>query len=403
VTDSMWPPMVSYVWRLVGVVSWDPALMLFLQIYLLLFSIYLALVRLGSRLSLGGLFVALYLCIPVVLGTLAGIWKDVLMGGFLLAGFAVTLGLRNLPDGSRRRFGGALALLLLFLGVSTRHNAITAALPLLLLLAWIWCVRLTMAPWRRLLVVAVLGGGLSAGLFVTKSFLDRRALPTFVALPSVSDIFLQGVRALDIAGASICVGTNLYGAIAPQLSLADIARLYDPRHVNLSAPLLEKLDMKAGVGIDRQWLEVALQHPMCILTNKIALTKYLIGANQGGQFIITSPTVDQNEFGYTLAPSVTRDRTVSYIVRTSHWTIVRPWFIYLVASLAFVALLLARAMTAPLLALYMSALMYLAGIVMFGNAADARLLLYTTTTLAMLAYISIISIFNKLQLNPRFK
>jgi hypothetical protein len=42
VTDSMWPPMVSYVWRAVDLVSSNPSAMHFSQVFLLLFSIFLS-------------------------------------------------------------------------------------------------------------------------------------------------------------------------------------------------------------------------------------------------------------------------------------------------------------------------------------------------------------------------
>lgn len=42
VIDSMWPPMVSYVWRVVDLVSSNPSAMHFSQVFLLLFSIFLS-------------------------------------------------------------------------------------------------------------------------------------------------------------------------------------------------------------------------------------------------------------------------------------------------------------------------------------------------------------------------
>ena len=96
VTDSMWPPMVSYVWRAVDLLSFNPSAMHFSQVFLLLFSIFFVVLFFTKKISYATTFLFIYISIPVVLGTLAVIWKDVLMAAFFLAGFAVILVMRDL-------------------------------------------------------------------------------------------------------------------------------------------------------------------------------------------------------------------------------------------------------------------------------------------------------------------
>ena len=85
-----------------------------------------------------------------------------------------------------------------------------------------------------------------------------------------------------------------------------------------------------------------------------------------------------------------RDAVVGYIVKASDLFFYKPWFLYLISIIAFVYMLRIRALTAPYLTLYLSSIFYFSGLIMFGNAADARLPFYTTTVLALFTFISIL-------------
>ncbi len=82
VTDSEWPPMVSYVWRVIDVFCKNPSAMHFSQISLLLISISYILYFFTKKISYCLFFLILYLSAPTILGTIAVIWKDVLMSAF---------------------------------------------------------------------------------------------------------------------------------------------------------------------------------------------------------------------------------------------------------------------------------------------------------------------------------
>jgi hypothetical protein len=55
-----------------------------------------------------------------------------------------------------------------------------------------------------------------------------------------------------------------------------------------------------------------------------------------------------------------------------------------------------KALTESYLALFLSAIFYFAGNVIFGNAADARLLFYSTTSFSIFTFCSIIRIRGRL-------
>jgi hypothetical protein len=388
VTDSMWPPMVSYVWRVVDLVSLNPSAMHFSQVFLLLFSIFFIVFSFTKKISYATVFLLIYLSIPVVLGTVAVIWKDVLMAAFFMAGFAVIVFMRQVINKWGFIFLSLLAVFLIFLGVCSRHNAITGAVPLIFYLAWVLSSRILKSPTKLWLGVILLGSALTGAVFSTKSQLDNYSLPDFVKMNNSTNSFIQTTRVVDVAGASLCVGSNLFSDIAPNISLAEIKSGYDPRHVNLSKGLLDKVPVDNR--INRVWTKIAVDHPICFFYNKLQLTKYMIGADRGVQFLITAPSVDKNEYGYSLPESSLRDSAVSYIVQASQLTLFKPWFIYLISIGAFVYMLRVRALTAGHLTISLSAIFYFVGLVLFGNAADARLPFYTTTALSMFTFVSIL-------------
>jgi len=169
-----------------------------------------------------------------------------------------------------------------------------------------------------------LGSMLTSVVFFTKTQLDNYSLPDLVKMNNSTDEFIQMVRVLDVAGASLCVGRNLFADMAPNLSLAEIKSGYDPRHINLSKGLYDKVP--ADSRISKIWVSVAVHHPICFFNNKFQLTKYMIGANQEVQFIITAPSIDKNEYGYSLPESSLRDAVVTYIVNASNLPFISPGF-----------------------------------------------------------------------------
>jgi hypothetical protein len=390
VTDSMWPPMVSYVWRIIDRISNNPSAMHFSQIFLLLLSIFSIVVMITKKITTATVCLIIYLSIPAILGTLAVIWKDVLMAGFLLSSFALILCIRHIKHPTMIIFLSLLTLFLLFLGVCSRHNAIFAAVPLIFFLAWTLC--LFSATRYITLSTLLLGLTLTGTIFFTKIQLDHYSLPTFVRLNSSQETFILTVRVLDIAGASVCLGRSLFTSIDPTLSVVEIKRLYDPRHINLSLGLLNKIHIDSR--ITQIWLSTAVHHPLCFFSHKAHLSKYLLGFNHGDQFLITAPSIDKNEYGYELADSSLRESIVTYIRTASQYSYLKPWFLYGMALALLIYRSWKKTRTIEEDVLVLSAFLYLMSLIVFGNAADARLVFYTTTTLSIVIFISMKSMIN---------
>jgi hypothetical protein len=136
ISDSIWPPMVSYVWRFIDLFSTNPASMHFFQVFMLLASIAASINCLFKKKKYVFFFLLSYLSIPAILGTLAVIWKDVLMAAFFISAYATTLLLKQIESIKLSSIVFFATLILLLLGTCSRHNAITAAVPLFFFLTY---------------------------------------------------------------------------------------------------------------------------------------------------------------------------------------------------------------------------------------------------------------------------
>ena len=392
VTDSVWPPMVSYVWRFVDLFSTNPSLMHFFQVFLLLFSLSSAVFLLFRKQKFSFIFILTYLSIPAVLGTLVVIWKDVLMAAFFIATFAITLLLRDIKNRKLIFLSFLLALVLVFLGICSRHNAITAAVPLIFLLTYTFFSKFKLNSFKKILFISVSGIILILFSYTMKIQLDNYSLPNFVKLNAKFDDF-SGLKILDISGASICLDENLFFNIDRNLTVTDIKKMYDPKHCNLSAQITSKFG--GNKEIDSIWLNLIKEHPICFFYNKFNMMMYMVGANPGTQFLITHPYVDENEFGYKLEKSWLREFFLSYIIGSSSFFFVKPWFIYLISIASFIWLYRNKKLKPEYLTLFFSGFFYFGSFILFGNAADARLVFYTTTTSSLIIFVTFIEFFLK--------
>lgn len=393
VTESTWPPMVSYIWRFVNIFSTSPSAMQCLQVYVLLTSVMAIVFLFVRKIWISAISIVVYLFVPVILGTVIVIWKDVLTASFMLAAFALVLVTREISRRGLRIFLYVASICFLFLGATTRHNSISGVLPMALYLAWMFFSSNRLSKILRVTIAVGLGLLLTGGLYGGKTLLDRYALPSFQQMAGTED-FLPVERILDLGGASICAGKNLFSTSAPNLSLAAIQTNYDARHVNLSSELIRQVPL--GQELTNDWVNALISEPWCMTYQKRQTTKYLLGINKGDQFLITDPGITQNRYGYVLIPSSARDNLVNYIVSQSQVIIFRPWFLELGSALSLLALVLLRRrlqmskeQLLQLSTLFVSGLFYLAGLILLGNAADARLPFYSNTTSFLIFFIAL--------------
>lgn len=376
VTDSMWPPMVSYIWRMVDIISSNPVAMLFGQIFLLFLSLAISVFYFTLRGWTVLIFFIPLLVIPSVLGTLAVIWKDVLMTSIAFSGFALMLFLPKIKSNFIFFLAAFQIFFLFFIATCVRHNAITATAPLLLYLVYLVVKRINNRKWIIYAGMLIIFSVALSLMYGGKIFIDNYSLPGLSKIPSTKEDFFRPVRMLDLAGASICSGESLFITSSPGLPLEEIQLLYQPKHVNLSNGLFERVKYPENVMQD--WINAGIKHPICLLNNKYQLGFYLFGLNEGPQFLITHPSVDANEYGYELKRSELRDWVVSTIVQNSGYIFLKPWFLYVIWFVFFILAYVFVGVPTIISMLILSGFLYILGLIFMGNAADARLIFYPT-------------------------
>lgn len=396
VEDSMWPPMVSYVWRAVNLVSTSPSAMQIVQVFILLVSAMYTLLYFTDRLWLSAVGLAVYVLIPVILGTIIVIWKDVLTAAFMLAGFAITLAFAKSNKRWVRWALSALALVFLFLGAATRHNSIVAVAPIVLLLSWYLLENISPRTWLRAGMAGMLAVALTGTLYQGKLLLDRYSLPDLAPIAGTED-FMPALRTLDLAGASLCANRNLFITSAPNMAVEQIREAYDPRHVNLSAGLFDLLEDESLVESD--WETALKAEPWCFFSHQASTAIYLLGINSGEQFLITDPEIFTNDYGFVVIPSSLQTRLVNYVVNVSSVWFVRPWVFLLLSVVSLASIVVFRrrlsittGQVLQLLTLQLAGLMYLAGLILLGNASDARLPFFSTTCFVIVSFVSLVKL-----------
>lgn len=385
VIDSVWPPMVSYVWRFIDLISTNPSLMHFSQILILFISVYFIIIYFVKELSLSAKILIFYVLVPVLLATLGVIWKDVLMSSFLFSGLAITLLLMKSLSKKWQLLLKISFLPVIFLGICSRHNAVTGAVPILFLFSYVVCKDSIHQKLKLLLSTILIGFVLTGVLFLSKGLIDTYSLPSLTKMSNPSQYFIRVTKTLDVAGATVCTGENLFHEINPHVTAEEIKNGYDPKHVNSSAAVLAKIGVDPK--IDRIWLNTFIHYPICAWYNKFHMTRFMLGANSGAQYLITKEEIDDNEFGYKFEKSNLRELTYKYITAFSKIPFLRPIFILLMAIVSFVYLIRSKKMTIELITVFMSGLFYLGSLVLFGNASDARLPFYSTSCFYLVAVI----------------
>ena len=381
VLESTYPPIVSYIWRSLDGIYPEVSFMFFGQVFLLLLSISVVAYFYTGSLMPYILFSVLIFLVPVLLGTISAIWKDVLMASFFMAAFACISLITAAKDRLTRLVLISASVLLLFLATASRHNAIVATVPFAFYLAW------QIFPDRRfhpkVITRSLVAFGIIGALVTAKVHVDKYSLPSMKPIVG-SDVLITIVRKMDIVGASICSNTNLFANEAPATSLNQLKAGYDPRHSNISDPMLNTIPQE--VNVTSLWVDTMIHHPVCFWSNKFQLTTYMLGLNEGEQFLVAAPKVDPNEYGYYLPANPLREQLESNLISSSRLFFLRPWFIWLITLvLLSLSIRLAHPLKTGYLVLLISAAFYALGLFMFGNAADARLLFYSNISFLLVS------------------
>lgn len=248
------PPVMALLWGVLDRFVSGPVLMLVLQLTLFLAGTFRLLERVLPPRAAASVTVAVLL-FPPVLTTMAVIWKDSQMAGFLVAGTAAAL--------SPRRGWKITGWLFLGVAAALRHNAPAALVPLTIYLVFVTSQR---PRWARVAIGAAASIGLLVGASgVNKVLTDKREYPWYASLalldivgtvrymPPRSD---EEMRHL-LRDTPLVVEEDIYG---------HIRRSYTPRtwwwyshgDGRIWDPPASK---KQRLAIRRAWTELVTEHP----------------------------------------------------------------------------------------------------------------------------------------------
>lgn len=311
------------------------------------------------------------------------VWKDTLMQGALLAGVACLI----LPG---RRWRGArygVALVLLLIGIGSRHNAAAAVWPFLALPLlghpWLQALRL---PWRW-----AIAGTLALGVTVVLTIGLSKALSPV----SKRTEFWQTVPVFDLAGMSLASGELLVepesGVLTPGMGVREIRYKYNPQWMNSlyyclpfagkrCVPLFRRVFEPEKLShLVRNWWTAIVAHPEAYLAHRASVGKGVLAISGGAPGIYYSDGEPFTHFGREYPPTRRALRLMAWLDRQVPTFWFRPWlYVGLCAALLPIAVVRhARGGSALPVALALSGLSYILGVLFTAGSSDYRYSVWT--------------------------
>jgi len=390
-TDSH-PPIMAAMWGLLDRVIPGPAAMLVLQSACFLAGCYLILRR-AMRPTGAAVAAGLLLLFPPIGATLAVIWKDCMMAGFLVLGIALVL--------DARRGVRIAGLALLMLATAFRYNAFAATLPLVALLfewrpglATLRRYALALAVWIAITLLAL---GLDRALvskemhFWSSSFALADITGTLAKLePDLPDSELAPL----LLPTQIQVERDFHATIRAHYTPGDLAKLIGPPPAlwNVALNSGEPMPEAQRDALGRAWHEIVLGHPVAYLRYRVDSFAEVLGLRRKFAGTAVMPRHWQRHDALArFAIDDVRPPLADAGEAVAWWFIhrtplSRPWF-YLVLALALVGFALHDR---EVLALLASGLLLESSLLILGATPDYRYShwLTVTTCLALILLVA---------------
>lgn len=261
------PPVMAVMWRYLDRVVAGPLGMLLVQTGTFLFGLD-ALLRRALRPATAAAIAAAILLWPPVLATMAMIWKDSQMAGFLLAGTALIV--------SPRRGHRIAGLGLLGVATAMRYNAAAATLPLIALL-------LDEHPrrWARYAIAAAAWLAITAAALGLNAALTERhehawhgslALYDIAGAIRFADAGSDADLERDLAGTPLAVHDAIAAHVrAAYTTSGHHALTHGPERI-FDLPSDDQMPAIAAA-----WRAVVTRHPLAYAEHRLAVFGHLIG------------------------------------------------------------------------------------------------------------------------------
>lgn len=307
------PPLMAWFWSVLNLGFDGPQGMLFWHLALLWGGLYA-----WSRIFRGlqhHCLIPLVGFLPWVLNFSGVLWKDVGMAFGLLGMMAAGL---SRPS----RWSVAVAAVLLFYAVNVRHNAIFAALPLLLLIARNWFPRT--AAWKSgLLAVGALAVTLWVGNLFTYHWLDaKREHPSdYMMLDDLVHLSLT-------KGESLVPGVRL--SAIQECAVVDVGQ----------TPLLgrtfcldreSQLSLKNALGdgnLQPYWRAAVAGQPLAYVRFRLAAFAHLLRSPDSPPYYVWQNGIDRNDQGLQSRDTFVNEAVEVYVRVVAHSApfLFKPYF-----------------------------------------------------------------------------
>lgn len=390
VTTNVYPPLMAYIWRFTDHIVPGPGGMLLLH-NLVFWGALATIVRACVRNPFLQLIAVLGAgLLPPSFASLGTIWKDVGMQSFLLAGVA---GLIVTKRGNPWAVG--ISLLAFAVAIGYRHNAVAAAVPLLGYNAFL-AVRLVADRWPSI-VHQLSQRGLYAAS-VAMMMVVIVAVPVLlvdvVQNYGVQDAHLWSAALVhDLAGISVLRNEDfLPRYVNPQnITVGELRRMYSPLHANslfvpesrkyleIADPLPDKaisyqLTPAQADDLKFRWMIAVLDNFGSYAYHRWQIAERLLVIRPRQPWYPFIAGIDPNPWGLHFNPSAFN----SFVMRVINYAafgscLFAAWAYYTILSVCFVLSLLVRFRYSPLMQiLYISVILYLVSILVFGMSGDFR-------------------------------
>lgn len=375
IENMVWPPVHAYMFWVSRHLGLGAGGLFAAQVFILFFSAALSLGLLLRRRALAiaaavGFF-GLFILTPPLFGVAMSQWRDVPTGSFAM--LAVGLWLCASAYRAWGFFVGAAVALAI--SVSLRYNAF----PLFTLIAPLMVAQPFLGrtfSWRER-GAAALTLVLCLGLAVAST---QWRLPDLKRVDAANTQFT--IQLFDLLGVSACsnesfVPPQLTGGVP--LSGAQARELYDPRHAQMAygphagVPQLDLTVPRTAELIDEAWRQAIPTHFGCYFAHRNIVFVEQLGLEKHHIFYPVHGAIDPNEFGLKLAHPSLSAAVTAYVIEASKPLWRRPFWLYVFAGVATLALLARRDPRSVLcLAVLGGAYGNVALLYLIGPAADAR-------------------------------
>ena len=342
VRGGIYPAAPVYILRFFDMFGHGPTIMLQVQNIALLFTIAFIIKMLGASSVKAFLVLMTDVISPTVIGCMLVLWKDVTLTAFLMAAVVLiySVSCKNKPDAT---YQSAKWFSMIFLIIATlvRFNSISATVFVFLYWLLVFFKNHTLAQKAGLFVAIVISLLASNKLINGYSFPDLKRLE---ANPIVYAIMINDIIGISGWSRDSLLPINASGIpSSPKISISDIDKIYS----SLGAVVMGEKNASLG-NIVRvfpgnysnddevaAWLSAIYKHPVAYLRYRWDLFSEIIGAKSHATF---EPThfgrIDENIFDIKFKDRSITTFALEYIRASSSIFLGKPWFIFLMSSIA---------------------------------------------------------------------